>query len=151
MTLNPISIAPDASIDEAACVMDTHKISALPVVENSRVVGILTTTGILRAFVDLSGAAEPTTRIILSSKGGREIERKIRDLVHARHGEVKWIHRQGRHYHLRVKGRDVVQIVTALEAAGLDVTGVITSNERTEKEHRSPRGPNRKPAKSADF
>lgn len=133
MALNPISIAPDAPVDEAARVMDAHKISGLPVVENSRVVGILTTTGILRAFVELSGAAEPTTRIIVNSKGGRATERRIRDVVHTRHGELKWIHRHGRQYHLRVKARDVDELVAALEAAGLDVTGVIASTAKTMK------------------
>jgi len=127
MTLNPISISPDASVDEAASVMEAHKVSALPVVENSRVVGILTTTDVLRAFVALSGAAEPTTRIIVSSKGGPGIESQVRHIVHACHGELKWIHRQGRNLHLRLKARHVDEIVTALEGAGLNVTAVVSS------------------------
>src|ERR1041385_4583891 len=50
MTLNPISISPDASVDEAARVMQTEKVSALPVVEKGHVAGILTTSVILSAF-----------------------------------------------------------------------------------------------------
>lgn len=129
MTLNPVSISPDAAVDEAACIMETNKISAVPVVEQNRVVGILTTTGILRAFVELTGAAESNTRIILSSKGGREIERRIRDIVHGCHAEVRWLHRQGGHLHVRLNTRDVSDVVTALEAAGLEVTAVVTSRE----------------------
>jgi CBS domain-containing protein len=128
MTLNPISISPDASVDEAASVMEAHRVSALPVMEKSRVVGILTTTDVLRAFVALSGAAEPTTRIIVSSKGGSGIENQVRRIVHACHGELKWIHGQGRNLHLRVKARHVDEIVTALEGAGLDVTAVVSSH-----------------------
>jgi len=127
MTLNPASISPDASVDEAAVIMEKHKFSALPVVEKARVVGILTTTDVLRAFVALSGAAEPTTRIIVSSKAGRGIERQIRRVVHASHGELKWIHRQGQELHLRLKARHVDEIVTALEAAGFNVSAVVSS------------------------
>jgi acetoin utilization protein AcuB len=129
MTLNPISISPDAAVDEAACTMEANKISALPVVEKDRVVGILTTTGILRAFVDLTGAAKSTTRIILSSKGGRAIERKLRDIVHRSHAELRWLHRQGGHLHVRLNTRDVDDVVTALEAAGFEVAAVVTSRE----------------------
>lgn len=128
MTLNPISISPDDSVDEAACIMLEHKISALPVAEKNRVVGILTTSGILQAFVDLSGVAELTTRIILNLKDGRGSERKVREIVHGCHAELKWIHREGRRLDLRVKARHVDEVVTALEAAGFDVTAVVASS-----------------------
>jgi len=42
MTNDPISIAPDAPLAEAARLMLTRKIGALPVVEDGRLVGILT-------------------------------------------------------------------------------------------------------------
>src|SRR5262249_51437125 len=95
MTLNPIAISPDAAVDDAAPVMQTHKTNALPVVAHGRVVGILTSTGILGAFIDLSGAAEPTTRIVLTSKNGRGTERTVRHIVQSCHAELKWIHRRG--------------------------------------------------------
>lgn len=139
MTLNPVSISPDASVDEAAGVMDAAKISALPVVERQRVVGILTTTGILRAFIDLCGTAELTTRIILRSPG-RGRERNIPAVMHACHGELKWLHRQGRELHLRVKARDIDGIVTALQAAGFEVSAVIASHEHKRPPARKARG-----------
>ena len=129
MTLNPLSISPDASVDEAACLMQAHKISALPVVERGQVAGILTTTGILSAFVDMSGAAEPTTRLVLHLSDGRGVESKIRQIVHGCHADLKWMHRQGPRLSLRLKARDVDEVVTALEAAGLCVAAVIASNE----------------------
>lgn len=55
MAARPVSIAPDASVDEAARIMRAHRISSLPVVEGKRPVGILTATDVLDAFVDLSG------------------------------------------------------------------------------------------------
>jgi len=128
MTLNPVSIAPDASVDEAACVMRAHKFSALTVVEKRQLMGILTTTDVLRAFVDLSGAAERTTRLIVSVRGSRSHpENEVRRIVRASHGELKWLHRQGARLHLRLKGSGVDDIVTALEAAGFEVTTMVAS------------------------
>jgi acetoin utilization protein AcuB len=129
MTLNPISISPDAAVDEAAAIMDARRVSSLPVVSNNRVVGILTTTDVLRAFVSLSGATKPTTRITVTARRGRGIESQVRRIVHGCHGELKWIHRQGRDLHLRLTTRHVDEIVTALEGAGLDVTALVSSHE----------------------
>jgi acetoin utilization protein AcuB len=127
MTLNPTSITPDASVDEAACVMRAHTFSALPVVDKGHVIGILTTTDVLRAFVDLSGAAEQTSRIIITAKNRQVPESAVRRVVHGCHAELKWIHRHGRQLHLRLKGRQIDDVVTALEAAGFNVTAVIAS------------------------
>jgi CBS domain-containing protein len=41
MTSDPISISPDQSVDEAARLLDYHRISGLPVVGDGRVVGVL--------------------------------------------------------------------------------------------------------------
>jgi len=51
MTENPITISPTASLIEAARKMLQHKISALPVLEGSELVGIITESDIFRAFV----------------------------------------------------------------------------------------------------
>jgi len=50
MTTDPVTIAPDASLREAARVMLDRKIGCLPVVEDGRLVGLLTESDML-AFV----------------------------------------------------------------------------------------------------
>lgn len=52
MTENPKTISPDASLIDAARIMLNNKISALPVVENDQLVGIITEGDIFRAFVE---------------------------------------------------------------------------------------------------
>ena len=52
MTGNPITISPAASLIDAARLMLQHKISALPVLEGSELVGIITESDIFRAFVE---------------------------------------------------------------------------------------------------
>lgn len=44
MTSNPITITPDASIGEAARLMVEHRVGALPVVDQGKLVGIITET-----------------------------------------------------------------------------------------------------------
>jgi len=52
MTRDPITIAPDFSVEAAARLMLEHKISGLPVVDNDRVVGIITESDIFRLLVN---------------------------------------------------------------------------------------------------
>ena len=50
MSAPPIVIDVDASIEEAARVMAEHKIGCLPVMENDRLLGLVTETDVLRHF-----------------------------------------------------------------------------------------------------
>jgi acetoin utilization protein AcuB len=53
MTPAPIVIEPDAGADEAARLMRDHKINCLPVILGETLVGIVTTSDILAAFMNL--------------------------------------------------------------------------------------------------
>ena len=48
MTTPPVTIGPEAAVQDAARAMEEKRIGCLPVVENGRLVGILTDTDILR-------------------------------------------------------------------------------------------------------
>lgn len=131
MTENPIVIAPDVAVDEAARLLRKHKIGSLPIVDKQRLVGILTTSDILDAFVDLSGIAEQTDRIVLKAGKRRLAERRVRQLVERCHGELKWLHRDKRkrpnEIHLRVKMRLLDDLITGLEGAGFEVIRVVST------------------------
>ena len=58
MTRFPVTVGPDHTVTEAASRMLTHKVQALPVTENRRLVGILTRMHLLYAFIR-SQAAQP--------------------------------------------------------------------------------------------
>jgi acetoin utilization protein AcuB len=65
MTRTVITIGPDREARDAAQLMLDHSIGALPVTEGGRLVGIVTETDVLRAFVWLTGgsaATHPTPR-----------------------------------------------------------------------------------------
>jgi acetoin utilization protein AcuB len=53
MTAAPLTVSPDASLVEAVGVMRHNKIDGLPVVEEGRLVGILSITNVLDAFLDM--------------------------------------------------------------------------------------------------
>ncbi len=59
MTKNPITIAPGAPIAEAVAVLHTKKIGALLVVENEKLVGILTTSDMLGLLHKLLAQQSP--------------------------------------------------------------------------------------------
>ncbi len=54
MTRAVITIGPDREAGDAAQLMLAHKIGAVPVVDGGRLVGILTETDIVRAFVRMT-------------------------------------------------------------------------------------------------
>jgi CBS domain-containing protein len=58
MTRSVITIGPDRPARDGARIMLDHKIGALPVVENGRLVGIITETDLVRAFVRMSVPAK---------------------------------------------------------------------------------------------
>ncbi|MDT8307532.1 MAG: CBS domain-containing protein [Anaerolineae bacterium] len=51
MTAEPVSVGPQTPAHEAAEMLATYKFGALPVVDGAELVGILSVTDILRAFV----------------------------------------------------------------------------------------------------
>jgi acetoin utilization protein AcuB len=53
MTADPMTIAPDAPLVEAAKVLETYRISSLPVVDGQSVVGMVSVMDLLRVFVAL--------------------------------------------------------------------------------------------------
>jgi acetoin utilization protein AcuB len=63
MTRRVVTIGPTAGVEEAARLMATRKISALPVTEEDRLLGIVTETDVLQLFVRALGVLEPSSRL----------------------------------------------------------------------------------------
>src|SRR6185437_4862010 len=58
MTKDLMTVTPRATLEQAAKLMLSHKISGLPVTDAGQLVGIITTSDILQAFLDMLGASE---------------------------------------------------------------------------------------------
>ena len=58
MTWDPKTVTPKMTVEDAARLMIEHKIGGLPVVENGALVGIITATDILKAFLKVEAATQ---------------------------------------------------------------------------------------------
>ena len=58
MTWDPKTVTPQMTVEDAARLMIEHKIGGLPVVENGALVGIITATDILKAFLRVEAATQ---------------------------------------------------------------------------------------------
>jgi len=65
MTRNVITVAPPATIEEAAVAMRRHKIGGLPVVDQGAIVGVITESDIFDAFIDLMGLHRGGARLTI--------------------------------------------------------------------------------------
>ncbi len=79
MVTTIITTSPDTPIEDAARQLYEHRIGCLPVLDEDEVIGIITETDLLRAFVELFGADETGTRleIMMQNKPG-ELSRVVR-------------------------------------------------------------------------
>jgi acetoin utilization protein AcuB len=131
MTENPITVSPDTTMEEAAEIMLERKISGLPVVEQGKLVGIITTADLLGAFVEIFGSAEENaTRIdlMLDESGPRDLP-NASQVIQSAGGEIlglgtyrdRWD--EERVYYLVVRAPALKPVMDALEAKGFRVLG----------------------------
>lgn len=65
MTRNPITVTGDTPLEEAARILADNKIGGLPVVQDGKLVGIITETDIFKIFLELLGARDEGVRLTL--------------------------------------------------------------------------------------
>jgi acetoin utilization protein AcuB len=65
MTKNPITVQPEATLEEAALLMREKGVGALPVVEDGKLLGIITESDVFDAFLDLMGLKLTGTRLTI--------------------------------------------------------------------------------------
>jgi acetoin utilization protein AcuB len=58
MTANPLRVSPDASLVQAAKLIETYGFSSLPVVDEDALVGMISVTELLKAFIEQIEDAE---------------------------------------------------------------------------------------------
>jgi acetoin utilization protein AcuB len=70
MTETPLTIAPTTPVEEAVRLMLKHQIGGLPVLENGKVVGLITASDVMEAFLEVSGVStQGSVRIDLLRTG----------------------------------------------------------------------------------
>ncbi len=66
MTKELVTVSPDSLLEEAAIKMRDNDVGGLPVVENGKLVGIITESDIFQAFLEVLGSRDPGSRISLA-------------------------------------------------------------------------------------
>lgn len=68
MARQPLTVAPADTLEAAAELMHRRKISGMPVVEDGRLVGVITESDVFRALMAMLGIGERGARIVMSVK-----------------------------------------------------------------------------------
>ncbi len=130
MIINPITVDSNASVDYAARLIHEYKIGGLPVLEKRRLVGIITITDILGAFIELLGLLQESARldVLLDEKKGSidDVLKLIRDMG-SRIISVGVDTQSSRRkvYYIRLEKADVEPIIAKIEQQGHKVLSII--------------------------
>ncbi len=130
MIKNPLTVAPSDDIEIAAQLIYKHKISGLPVTIGDRLVGIITESDILHAFIDMMGLLSSSARIdIKTGDNPADLNRAIQ-IIHDHGGDIINVAMtdqasNNRAYYFRLSQCDTHPIQEALEAAGFVVQAVM--------------------------
>ncbi len=126
MIKNPITVAPERDIEIAAQLIYKHKIGGLPVVEDGRLVGIITVTDLLGAFINMMGLLSASSRVdvVIDNQAGT-LKNAI-DIINEAGGDIINVAMAGqnaghRTYYFRLTACDTSGIRTALENDGYHV------------------------------
>ena len=131
MTENPVTVTPATTLEEAAQTLVEQQIGGFPVVENGRLVGIITTSDILKAFLDVMGASQgSSTRIDLILEGEEHGLVEATRIVAREGGEVLGVgtyrEKLGENSvcYLRLISGTPDELAAALRASGFNVLGI---------------------------
>ncbi|NNL42043.1 MAG: CBS domain-containing protein, partial [Desulfobacterales bacterium] len=123
----PIIVDPDNDIEIAAQLIYKHKIGGMPVVKKNKLVGIITETDILRAFIDMMGILTASSRIDVVIKDEPGLFKKALQIINDSGGDIinAGITAQQaskRIYYFRLSACKTNIIKKALENSGFEVT-----------------------------
>jgi len=130
MIKDPITVGPDDDVEIAAQLIYKHKIGGMPVVKRDKIVGIITETDILRAFIDMMGILTVSSRIDVVIGGEAGSMKKALQIIHDNGGDIinvgmKPEQTRKRTYYFRLSPCEIDIIKTALEKEGFEVVAAL--------------------------
>jgi len=130
MIKDPVTVGPDDYIEVAAQRIYEHKIGGMPVVQDGKLVGVITQTDILRAFIDMMGILTATSRIDVVLGNDPGAFKKALQIINDSGGDivnvgVKPQMTGDRTYYFRLSPCQTIPIKDALEKEGFQVVDAI--------------------------
>lgn len=129
MATNVVTISPDATVEESLSVAQGHKVGALVVVEDGRVVGILTTNDFFYKIVNpVLGLGEPGIRVEVTGGGEPQALEEVISVVNKHCLNMTNLHivappeAEKKDVIIHLDCEDISQIKTDLEGKGYKVT-----------------------------
>ena len=126
MILNPITVGPEDDIEIAAQLIYKHKISGMPVIQQGKLVGIITESDILRAFIDMMGILTASSRIDVVIKDEPGAFKEVLQIINDSGGDIINVgmtaqQTSKRTYYFRLAACKTIVIQNALEEKGYEV------------------------------
>ena len=128
MEKNVITVPPDMSAEEALAIAQSHKVGALVVVEDSRVVGISTTNDFFYRIINpLLGLGQPGTRIEITGGGEGKALEDVISTVNMLGLEITTLHIElmpeatKKDVCVHVNAEDASQLISELKGKGYTV------------------------------
>jgi len=140
MTEDPLTVTPATTLEEAAQILLERQIGGLPVLAEGRLVGIITASDILEAFLDVMGASQGgSSRIDFVLEGEEHGFVEATRTVAREGGEVLGVgtyrEKLGENpvCYLRLLTGNPEKIAKALRTSGFNVLGVHRIGSETQK------------------
>jgi acetoin utilization protein AcuB len=130
MIKDPLTISPEANLEEAAELLFRHGIGGLPVVDNNKVVGVITVADIMAAFIEVMGILQESSRIDVILGGKTHAFENVSKIIRDHGSEIISVgmsahqDRARRVYYLRLAKCAVDPIAKEIEKAGYKVVSV---------------------------
>ncbi len=131
MNREPITIGPEENLEDAAKLIYRYKIGGLPVLDDGKLVGIITVGDILAAFIEIMGVLQASSRIDVVLGEHPEAFEDLSRLIKAEGGEIISVgmgsipDEEGNICFFRLKKCDVNRLVDVIEDNGYEVGAVI--------------------------
>ena len=131
MNKEPVTIGPEENLEEAARLIYENRLGGLPVLEEGKLVGIVTVGDILSAFIELMGILQASSRIDIVLGEDPEAFESVSRIIQTKGGDIISVgmgDAQGSEktcYFFRLKKCDVDTIADALREEDYEVVSVI--------------------------
>jgi acetoin utilization protein AcuB len=130
MIADPVTVKSTDVLERAALLITEHKIGGMPVLEDGKLVGVITVVDILEAFIDIMGVLAASSRLDVQLSDSRDAFQEVSRIIREHNGEIisVGILRQdspGRIYSFRIEKCDIEPLRRALEEQGHKVVSSI--------------------------